>query len=103
MRQVNLKILRGRLTEELKNLPFEITKNGKVVGLVSKGLNLSTKKEPATSENTDVGKKTKVQGKGKAVETIIDNQRFKPKKSTIATEETPWENPLLNSMLAPKK
>lgn len=31
MRQVNIKILQARLSYELKNLPFEITKNGKVI------------------------------------------------------------------------
>jgi len=44
MRQVNLKILRSRLTEELKDLPFEITKFGHVIGVVSaKGLNIQEK------------------------------------------------------------
>jgi len=36
MRQVTLKTLRAKLTDELKNLPFEITSRGKVVGIISK-------------------------------------------------------------------
>jgi len=45
MRQVNIKALRGRLAEELKDLPFEITKFGHVLGVVStKSVHLSIKK-----------------------------------------------------------
>lgn len=40
MRQITLKNIRATLTKELNNLPFEITKNGKVIAIVSeKGLN----------------------------------------------------------------
>ena len=35
MRQVTLKTLRAKLTDELKKLPFKITNRGKVVGIVS--------------------------------------------------------------------
>lgn len=35
MRQVTLKNIRANLTKELKDLPFEITKNGQVVAIVS--------------------------------------------------------------------
>ena len=41
MRQIPLKTLRARLTEELKKLPFEITSYGHVLAVVNeKGLNL---------------------------------------------------------------
>ena len=44
MRQIGLKDIRARLTQELLDLPFEITKNGKVVAVVSgKGLNFIAK------------------------------------------------------------
>jgi len=57
MRQVTLKVLRGRLTEELKNLPFEITRNGRVVGVViEKGLNLSAKTVKGCVHNTTEAK-----------------------------------------------
>lgn len=46
MRQIPLKTLRARLTKELENLPFEITRNGEVVGIVSKGLNQGVPKTP---------------------------------------------------------
>ena len=36
MRQVNIRQLRLNLAGELKNLPFEIVRNGKVVGTVTK-------------------------------------------------------------------
>jgi len=36
MRQVSIKILRARLTSELKNLPFEVTKNGKKIAVVTR-------------------------------------------------------------------
>lgn len=85
MRQVNLKILRARLTQELKSLPFEITKNGKVVGVVTKGLNKSypidNPKNLSTQNNTT-----------KTTSPIGGRQK-----------EKVWFNPLENSSLAPKK
>ena len=34
MRQVNIKTLKAKLSKELLNLPLEITKNGKVIGVI---------------------------------------------------------------------
>jgi len=84
MRQINLKILRSRITHELKNLPFEITKNGKVVAVVAKGLNLSDGK-PSNKK------------KG------LNNS---DKKGTTSKKgvhkKTKWTNPLADTALAPK-
>jgi len=86
MRQVNLKVLRGRLTEELKNLPFEITKNGKVVGVVvEKGLTFS-KEFVELHSKTAISKEKAIE---KLSEIIVEKKRFKPSKATIPTEKTP--------------
>jgi len=89
MRQVNLKILRSRLTEELKDLPFEITKFGHVIGVVSakglnipeKGLNKSAKMPTGIVNNAE-------EAAEKLTEIIKKKKRFKPLKTDIATEET---------------
>jgi len=44
MRQVDITILKSRLNYELKNLPFEIIKNGKVVGIVTENIKPDLKK-----------------------------------------------------------
>lgn len=56
MRQIPLKTLRACITQELKNLPFEITSYGKVIALVSdKGLNIPVVETPKGLNNEDKG------------------------------------------------
>jgi len=60
MRQVTLKTLRAKLTDELKNLPFEITSRGKVVGIISKSRAKTVEKEakyPETEKTTGCNNK----------------------------------------------
>lgn len=78
MRQVNIKELKKNLSRELQDLPFEITKFGRVVGVVSeKGSHLDNKKVVTTPKK-----------KKKGSHKLIDN---------------PWVNPLTNTALAPKE
>lgn len=44
MRQVNINIAKTRLNYELKNLPFEIVKGGKVVAVVEKAKKITPRK-----------------------------------------------------------
>lgn len=34
MRQVNIRVLRATLSTQLQDLPFEITRNGRIIGVV---------------------------------------------------------------------
>jgi len=89
MRQVNLKILRGRLTEELKDLPFEITRNGKVIAAVcEKGLNTSEKglnSNPKSSPNHAIQGNPVEAAKVKPVDIVDKKAKVKPFESPPAT------------------
>lgn len=92
MRQISIKQLNKHLSAELNDLPFEITRNGKVIGgVMPKGTYLmlkGTDKKPV--ESTDKGKGT-------------DNKVVTPKKrKPLVLVDKPWVNPLANSVLAPK-
>ena len=92
MRQILLKTLRARLTEELKSLPFEITSYGQVVAMVfKKGLNNSIAKSkglnniPENAKNTK-SKQTEINDRCEQVaEKAIQKKRFKQSKATNPT------------------
>jgi len=88
MRQVNIKELKKNLCKELQDLPFEITKYGRVVGVVGeKGSHLGEK-----GSHLDASPKKKV----------VTKKHDYP-VAGISKIDTPWVNPLINSALAPKK
>ena len=97
MRQINIKELKKNLSRELQDLPFEITKFGRVVGVVSeKGSHLekvvTTPKKKKKGSHNVAEKVAAVM-----VKDLLRNGTY------IHPEETPWVNPLSNTVLAPKK
>lgn len=72
MRQVTIRQLRANLSAELKNLPFEITKNGLVVGLCTQ--QQKTAKKPAKKQPTEIT--TKKQSTDKPKATIVTGGSF---------------------------
>ncbi|MFH1562022.1 MAG: hypothetical protein ABIF11_01190 [Nitrospirota bacterium] len=95
MRQVNIKELKKNLSRELQDLPFEITKFGKVVGVVcEKGSHLENEKVVTTSQKGSHLKKIKVK-----LEKIVKERST---ASTSSVTGQGWINPLINTALAPK-
>ena len=54
MRQVNIRTLRMNFAKELKNLPFEITRNGKIVAVAEEIGKVYTIKEQTLPEKKEV-------------------------------------------------
>lgn len=64
MREINIKKLRANLSKELNNLPFAITRNGKIIGYVQesvhkeelplKGVHIIGKDKPLPNANSNL-------------------------------------------------
>jgi len=90
MRQVNIKELKKNLSRELQDLPFEITKFGRVVGVVcEKGDHFNSEKIEITSKEEKKGSHLVKDVKEKLTEIIKKKKRCTPIEATIVTEETP--------------
>lgn len=83
MRQVSIRTLRKELSTQLQDLPFEITKNGKIIGIM------------CTQEDY-IGDKVR-----KA--TSITKRSYEGKTTSTTDGTQTWINPLTNSALAPKE
>ena len=76
MRQVNIKELSKHLSVEMSDLPFAITKRGKVIGVMI---------APGITQGTDLVKDVKE----KLTEIIKKKKGTDITETTITTEETP--------------
>ena len=89
MRQITLKNIRASLTKELNNLPFEITKNGKVIAMVCEnGLNTLEKglnSNPKSSPNHVIDENPVEAAKVKLVDIVNKKTEVKPFESPPAT------------------
>jgi len=87
MRQVNIKTLKAKLSQELLNLPLEITKNGKVIAtILEKGSPFDVEKV-VTSPKGSVHNAE--EAKEKLTEIIKKKKMVKPEKTDIATDGRP--------------
>ena len=85
MRQVNIKTLKAKLSKELLNLPLEITKNGKVVGVISgKGSYIEEKDSQKVVTTDKSGVHLTKAMKDKPVEIIKKKKGDGKPESTIA-------------------
>ncbi len=110
MRQISIKQLKSNLCKEILDLPFEVTRYGRVIGVMAEGSHKYIDKVVTNtnkaSKSTD---KSIKQAKGlhnpvnaakeQIVEIIKKKQKVVTKKTTSGTG---WVNPLSNSVLAPK-
>jgi len=86
MRQVNIKELKNNLSKELQDLPFEITKFGRVVGVVcEKGSHLDDAKVEKVIESKIKGSHLVKDVKEKLTEIIKKKQGTDITETTIAT------------------
>jgi hypothetical protein len=96
MRQVSIRNLRANLSKELNNLPFEVIKHGKVVGIMC-------------TQDEHLGGNS-VHNDGKVAKKRVHKQKAEnishlkhKEKATSHTGETQWVNPLAKTARAPKK
>ena len=101
MRQVNIKELKKNLSRELNDLPLEITKFGRVIGVIcEKGSHLDDEKtEKGSYKLTGKGSHLTKTINEKLTEIIKKKKVINKPKTTITTG---WINPLANTKLAPK-
>ena len=98
MRQVNIKELKKNLSRELQDLPFEITKFGRVVGVVcEKGNHFDSEKIEITSKEEKKGSHLMKDVKEKLTEIT------KKKKSSNNSETTSHTGPVHYFNPCPKR
>jgi len=114
MRQINIKELNKHLSRELSNIPFEVVRYGKVIGvmispemlngtdLIQKGTDLSPKTESKGTDLDKSGSDHIEKARQQLTEIVKRKQKVLTTKSTIDTGKTTWINPLAGTKLAPK-
>jgi len=90
MRQVNIKTLKAKLSQELLSLPLEITKNGKVIGVISeKGSHIEKEKPQKVVTTSKSGVHRTEAIKEKLVEIIKKKRKVNLPESSISTGGRP--------------
>ena len=106
MRQINIKDLNKHLSRELSNIPFEVVRYGKIIGVmvspeILKGTDLLPKGTDLDKSGSDHIEKARHQ----LTEIVKKKKKVLTTKSTNTTDNIQskgWVNPLLNTIRAPK-
>ena len=83
MREISIRELRATLCTQLKDLPFELTKNGKVIGIMCTQFDYSDQQLNESVHNQDK------QPKQQTANIVEKKQKVITKKSNIPTGEIP--------------